>query len=118
MLINFEMVSENVNINYKVFGRRDGDVLIFPDKSVPNTTMMVVFKENAVIIRRLGAVSMEQSFVLGEQRTGFYKNDMGLEFEIRSFTTEMNVEENMIEIFYEHYLEDKWQSSNKLKILF
>ena len=118
MLINFEMISENVNINFKVFGRRDGDILIFPDKSVPNTTMMVVFKNDAVIIRRTGSVNMEQSFVLGEQLKGFYKNDMGLEFEIRSFTTELTVEENKIEIFYEHYLEDKWQSSNKLKIIF
>ena len=118
MLINFEMISENVNINYKVFGRRENNVLIFPDKSVPNTTMMVVIKSDEVIIRRTGSVSMGQSFVVGEQQVGFYKNDMGLEFEIRSFTTEMIIEENKIEIFYEHYLEDKWQSSNKLKILF
>jgi uncharacterized beta-barrel protein YwiB (DUF1934 family) len=118
MLINFEMISENLNINFKVFGKRDDNILTFPDKSVPNTTMMVIFKSDAVIIKRYGSVSMEQSFVVGEQLTGFYKNDMGLEFEIRSFTTELIVEENKIEIFYEHYLEDKWQSSNKLKILF
>lgn len=118
MLVYFEMISENVNINFKVFGKRDGNIITFPDKSVPNTNMMVIFKDDAVIIHRTGSVTMEQSFVLGEQLKGFYKNDMGLEFEISSFTTELTVEENKIEIFYEHYLEDKWQSSNKLKILF
>lgn len=118
MLINFEMISENVNINYKVFGRRDGNLLIFPDKSVPNTTMTVCIKEDEIIIGRTGSVFMKQSFVLGKQMIGIYKNDMGLEFEIRSFTTELTVEENKIEIFYEHYLDDKWQSSNKLKIIF
>ena len=118
MLITFEMISENININFKVFGRRENNTLIFPDKSVPNTTMKVTFDQEKVEIIRSGSVDMKQVFILGKQVEGHYKNDMGLEFAISSFTTEINVEENIIEIFYEHYLENKWQSSNKLKIIF
>ena len=118
MLITFEMISENVNINFKVFGRRENNTLIFPDKSVPHTTMSVTFDKDLVEVIRTGSVDMKQVFQVGKQLPGHYKNDMGLEFEIASFATEMIVEENSITIFYEHYLENKLQSSNKLKILF
>mgnify|MGYP003289949161 CR=1 FL=1 len=118
MLITFEMISENLNISYKVFGKKEGNVLTFPDKSNPNTIMSVAIKEDYVEIRRSGKVTMRQGFKLESREIGFYQNDMGLEFEIASFTTEMNIKENMIEVFYEYYLESKWQSSNKLKIIF
>lgn len=118
MLITFEMISENVNISFKVFGRRENNTLIFPDKSVPNTMMRVTFDKDFVEIIRTGSVDMKQIFQAGKQLEGYYKNDMGLEFSISSFATEIVVEENNITIFYEHYLENKWQSSNKLKILF
>ena len=118
MLITFEMISENVNISFKVFGRRENNTLIFPDKSVPNTTMRVTFSDEMVEIIRTGSVDMRQVFIFNKQTQGHYKNDMGLEFSLSSFTTEMTVTENSITIFYEHYLEDNWQSSNKLKILF
>ena len=118
MLVIFEMISENLNINYKVFGKKEGNVLTFPDKSIPNTIMSVTIADDYIEIHRSGKVTMRQGFKLETQEVGFYQNDMGLEFEISSFTTEMTVKENMIEVFYEYYLENKWQSSNKLKIIF
>ena len=118
MLVTFEMISENLNTKFKVFGRRESNTLIFPDKSVPNTTMRVTFTPTRVEVIRTGSVDMHQSFEFDKMLPGHYKNDMGLEFVISSFTTELTVSENEIIIFYEHYLEDKWQSSNKLKILF
>ena len=118
MLVTFEMISENLNISYKVFGKKEGNVLTFPDKSNPNTIMSVTIEEDYIEVRRTGRVTMQQIFKLESKENGFYQNDMGLEFEIASFTTEMNIKENMIEVFYEYYLESKWQSSNKLKIIF
>ena len=49
MLIYFEMISENMNINFKVFGKKEGNVLIFPDKSTPNTMINVTIGDNVVI---------------------------------------------------------------------
>lgn len=118
MLINFEMISENLNISYKVFGKREGNTLIFPDKSVPNTIMNVTFGEDFVEIKRTGNVSMFQRFKFNSKEVGYYKNDLGLEFEISSFTTEISITKNQIEVFYEYYLSNEWQSSNKLKIIF
>jgi hypothetical protein len=46
MLIYFEMISENMNINFKVFGKKEGNVLIFPDKSTPNTMINVTIGDN------------------------------------------------------------------------
>ena len=118
MLVTFEMISENLNINYKVFGKKDGNVLTFPDKTYPNTNMTVIIGEEYLEIIRSGKAQMKQCFKCGSKEVGFYKNDQGLEFEIASFTTEMNITSNQIEVFYENYIEDKWQSSNKLKIIF
>ena len=48
-----------------------------------------------------------------------YRNQViGYVFQDFHLIDELTVEENKIEIFYEHYLDDKWQSSNKLKIIF
>ena len=118
MLVIFEMISENLNINYKVFGKKEGNVLTFPDKTYPNTIMTVIMEEDCVEIKRSGNVVMNQRFKFNSKEEGFYKNDQGLEFKIASFTTEMTITINQIEVFYENYIEDQWQSSNKLKIIF
>ena len=118
MLVTFEMISENLNINYKVFGKKDGNVLTFPDKTYPNTNMAVIMGNDYLEIVRTGKVEMKQRFKCSSKEVGFYKNDQGLEFEIASFTTEMTITENQIEVFYENYIEGNWQSSNKLKIIF
>ena len=118
MLITFEMISENLNINYKVFGKMEGNTLIFPDKSTPNTMMNVMIGDDFVEIKRSGKVEMLQRFKFNSKESGFYRNDMGLEFEISSFTTEISITKNQIEVFYEYYLSNEWQSSNKLKIIF
>ena len=118
MLVTFEMISENLNISYKVFGKKEGNVLTFPDKSNPNTIMSVTIEEDYIEVRRTGRVTMQQRFKFNSKESGFYRNDMGLEFEISSFTTEMTITKNQIEVFYEYYLSNEWQSSNKLKIIF
>lgn len=118
MLVTFEMVTENLNIDFKVFGKREGNTIIFPDKSTPNTTIYLTIYPDKVEIERKGSVTMYQCFKPCSKEKGSYRNNMGLEFEIYSFTTEMIATENSITIFYEHYIQDNWQSSNKLKILF
>ena len=118
MLIYFEMISENMNINFKVFGKKEGNVLTFPDKSTPNTMINVTIGDNEIIIERTGNVNMKQVFKLKEKMEGYYKNNLGLEFKTASFTKELYVGENSINVLYEHYFENEWQSSNKLKIIF
>lgn len=118
MLVTFEMISENLNISYKVFGKKEGNTLTFPDKSVPNTIITVILGCDFIEIIRNGNVNMKQTFKLNTKESGFYRNDLGMEFKIASLTTEMVVTENVIMVSYEHYLEDEWQSSNKLKIIF
>ena len=118
MLVYFEMISENMNINFKVFGKKEGNVLIFPDKSTPNTMIHVTISSLQVEILRSGNVNMKQVFKLNEKVEGYYKNNLGLEFKIASYTKELCITENSINLLYEHYFENEWQSSNKLKIIF
>ena len=118
MLVQFEMITKDMNINYKVFGKRDGNVLVFPDKSVPNTLITLEFWETEIEIKRSGSVDMLQKFRLNEKCDGYYKNDNGIDLKIASFTKKMDVMENQIYLEYDYYLENEWQSSNKLKIIF
>ncbi len=118
MLVYFEMISEDVNINFKVFGKKEKNVLSFPDKSTPNTIMHITINCDEIEIVRVGSVNMKQVFKLNTMQKGCYKNNMGLEFEISSYTKELYITENSINLLYDHYLENNWQSSNKLKILF
>lgn len=118
MLIEFEMISNDLDVNYKVFGRLDNNVLIFPDKSYPNTEMRVSIFENEIEIKRSGSVNMLQTFILNKMCHGYYQNNQGINVKIASYTKKMLVEENQIVIEYDYYLEYEWQSSNKLKIIF
>lgn len=118
MLVTFEMVTENFNINYKVFGKKEGNILTFPDKCVANTLISVVINDEIIEIIRKGDITMNQSFKLNTKLPGFYKNELGMECNIASFTKKMEVTENSIMLVYDNYLENEWQSSNKLKIIF
>ena len=91
MLVEFLMQTENMNTHYKVFGKREGNVITFPDKSVPNTIMTVEIWENEIEIKRSGEVNMYQSFKLDENRLGHYKNNSGISFNISSYTKKMQV---------------------------
>ena len=118
MLVEFLMETNEMKINYKVFGKRDGNVIIFPDKSVPNTIMNVEIWDNEIEIKRTGEVNMLQTFRLNEKCDGHYKNNSGISFNISSYTKEIQVSNNQIYLEYDYYLEEEWQSSNKLKIIF
>ena len=118
MLITFEMITNDFNIKYQVFGKREKDTLIFLDKSVPNVTMHVTIKENEIEIRRCGNVDMLQRHILNTKTKGYYKDATGIEFEISNITKELIISDNQIVIGYDYYLENEWQTYNKLKILF
>ena len=118
MLVEFLMKTNDMEIKYKVFGKRDGNIITFPDKSVPNTIMNIEIWENEIEIKRTGDVNMLQAFCLNEKRSGYYKNNTGINFNISSYTKEMQVSDNQIYLEYDYYLENEWQSSNKLKIIF
>ena len=118
MLIYFEMINENFNINYKVFGEKKDNVLIFKDKSVSNTMMYVDFSNDMVEITRTGHVNMNQQFKLNQRLVGSYKDQTGIEANIASFTKEMVVNDNMIMLVYDYYLDNELLSCNKLKIIF
>ena len=118
MLITFEMITDNLNIKYQVFGKRENDTLIFMDKSVPNVTMHIRVKEDEIEIRRTGKVDMLQKHRLNTKLEGYYKDDTGIEFKISNITKELLILDNQIVIGYDYYLENEWQSYNKLKIIF
>lgn len=118
MLITFEMITDNINIKYQVFGKRENNTLIFLDKSVPNVTMYVTIKENEVEIKRCGRVDMLQRHILNTRLDGHYKDDTGIELNISNITKELKITDNEIVVGYDYYLENEWQSYNKLKIIF
>lgn len=118
MLVEFSMQTDEMNIHFKVFGKRNDNIITFPDKSVLNTTITVEYWDTEIEIKRTGDVDMLQTFRLNEKCLGYYKNNSGINLNISSYTKKMQVSNNQIYLEYDYYLDEEWQSSNKLKIIF
>ena len=113
----------NLNVSYyemPIVGGVAHDVTVASGSATIKVSNLEAFKflGKGSISGTVGSVEMKQIFKFNQKIDGYYKNNMGLAFEIASFATEIEITENSILIFYEHYLENNWQSSNKLKILF
>ena len=116
MLVEFTMINDNEEYSFKVMGKKRDNVLTFPDKMIPHTLIDIIFDEDMIIVNRRGKTEMYQEFKLNQKLKGFYKNDMGLEFDIYSDTLELSVNEHEVNILYDFYLEKDKQSRNKLLI--
>ncbi len=116
MLVEFAMITDNEEHRFKVMGRKNGNTLSFPDKMTPNTLIDIIFDDDMIIVNRRGKTQMYQEFRINQKLKGFYKNDMGLEFEIYSETFEMQTSEHEVYVLYDFFIENGKQTRNKLVI--
>ena len=116
MLVEFMMITDDIQHQFKAMGKMKGNTLSFPDKMIPNTLIDIIFDDDMLIINRHGKTEMYQEFKLNHKLKGIYKNDMGLELEIYSDTLELSISEHEVAILYDFYIENDKQSRNKLII--
>ena len=116
MLVEFLMITKEEEHYFKVLGKKHDNVLTFPDKMTPNTLIDIIFDDDMIIVNRRGKTEMYQEFQLGKRLEGTYQNDMGLSLTIQSETLEMQVLEHELSILYDFYIDNSYQSRNKLVI--
>lgn len=118
MLINFKMVNKETNIEFKVFGKKHDNIISFADKSNKDTMIHLSILDDKVDIKKSGNIKMHQEFILNKKVLGSYETYDGFSFNIASYTKKIETNEHYVYIEYDYYLDDEYQSSNKIEILF
>ena len=117
-MITFHSVDSDGNkiIFSENYSRKD-NVIIFNDKTCPNTQIEITINDDmSVLFRRIGDTNMLLPLSLGERKIGHYSNKLGLEFDMIVLTTKLVIESNKLTIEYDLNVEDIKQH-HKLWIL-
>lgn len=119
MKIIFHSIDSNEEkIFYQVEGQLIKNLLIFEDKSTPNTTIYLTINNDNIILDRVGEVNMHMQFINNQIVEGNYENKLGLEFNIKIKTNGLIIKKNKIDIDYDLIIDNYTASSHKIWILF
>ena len=110
--------SNEEKIYFQVEGKIIKHLLIFEDKSTPNTIIYLAINKDNIILDRVGDTNMHMNFKSNQIIEGYYKNKLGLEFRIFIKTNNLIIKTNKIEIDYDLIIDDYTASSHKIWILF
>ena len=58
MLVEFIMITDDIEHQFKAMGKMKGKTLSFPDKMIPNTLIDIIFDDDMLIINRHGKTEM------------------------------------------------------------
>ncbi len=114
----YSLDSLDNKIFFKEKGMFDKNILIFNDKSVENTKIYLTINDNDIILDRVGNVKMHMHFIRNTETTGFYENELGLQFKMNILTSKLIIKANKVEIEYSLILDGNMLSSHKIWILF
>lgn len=96
---------------------RKDNLIIFNDKSAPNTQIELKINDDlSILFCRKGDIDMSLPLSLKETKIGHYKNSMGLEFDLKVYTTVLRIENNKITIEYDLEV-DTFKQHHKIWIL-
>lgn len=115
----FYSLDDNEN---KIFFRTSYELLdnqiVFDDKSMENTKILLTISENSLIFERKGNVCMKMNLVLNEETKGIYENSNGLSFEFSTLCKSLLITKKKIEIEYSLFVMMDEISSHKIWITF
>ena len=118
MRLSFHSIDDNDNkIFYETNYEKSENEIVFIDKTLENTTNHLLIDEDKLKLIRLGDVEMEMLFILNQTTNGYYKNNIGLEFEFIIKTNKLKVEKNKILVEYNMILDEFTASTHKIWIL-
>lgn len=116
MIVEFYMETDGECISYKTIGSKHGQVLDFLDQTSKGTRVYVEPSFDGLIIRRMGTVEMEQTFLVGKKTTGRYCDEFGLVMELEIQTKKLQILENEIFLEYDLFLHGEHSSMHKMII--
>ena len=119
MILTFHSIDSNDNkIIFNTEYTKKDNLVIFKDKSMENSVIELTIENDSITLKRTGDNEMDLMLIYNQKTTGFYKNNMGLEFEFEAYTTSLNITSKKISIEYTMFLEDNPISTHKIWILF
>lgn len=108
------------NDNNKVFFRSDylknGNEIIFEDKSVENTKIYLTIMKDSLVFERKGSTSMHMVLKEGIETSGSYNSSTGLFFDFTVKTKILSIKDNRIEIEYSLFVLGDEMSHHKIWI--
>lgn len=96
---------------------KDG-VLVFEDKSIENTIVVVeVINDKMILLERFGDTNMSFNMILDKKVPAKYNNKMGLVLDISIFTKEINIKKEQIYMKYDYFIEEEYQNTYEIYLL-
>ena len=90
----------------------------FVDLSTENTIIYIQIEASTITITRKGNTDMELFLVRNEKTSGYFKNNLGLEFEFSVLTDDLSINSDRIYASYSLFVENDLVNSQKMWILF
>ena len=118
MKVSFLSLDENNNkVKFESDCSMDENEIIFIDKTVENTTIHLIKEEPNLKLIRDGNTNMEMIFSEGDLTKGYYKNQLGIEFEFYVSTKKLIIDKSKIFINYKMIIDENVQTEHKISIL-
>lgn len=119
MIAHFKSVDKEGNITkFDSKCEYENGIYKFLDLATENTTIYVSIDASTVTIIRKGDTNMELFLTYGGKTTGYYKNNLGLEFNFSIETNDLSINSDRIYASYSLFVENDLINQQKMWILF
>lgn len=119
MIITFHSLDNEGN---KVFFKSEAEIIgkyfIFDDKSQENTKIKLMYDTSSINIERIGNTNMKINLSLDEITNSKYSNSLGLKFDFKVKTNELDIKSNKLYAMYDLILDENVISTHKIWIIF
>ena len=118
MKVTFLSLDDEKNkVFFESEASKQGNEIIFIDKTSTNTTIEMTVNEDEVKMVRKGTVNSTMVFSITKKTKGNYNNEMGLEFDFDIHCTRLEVSKNKILIHYTLILDEFMKTNHKISLL-
>ena len=119
MIAHFKSIDRDGNVTkFDSICEYENGIYKFKDLATEGTMIYISIDATTITITRKGNTNMELFLVRGEKTSGYYKNDLGLEFEFSAITTDLSINSDRIYASYSLFVEEDMVNSQKIWILF
>lgn len=114
----FKVDTIDDHYEFKSIAKKHDKAYEFIDRMVNNSKIRIeIIHENHLRVIRSGSAVMDMDLILNQKTTSTYHNDMGLSFEIASFTKEIIINDDEISFTYDYYIENDYQDTLKFTLV-
>ena len=119
MIAHFKSIDKDGNVtSFDSICKYENNTYSFLDLATENTMIYISIDASTVTIKRVGYTNMELFLVNGLKTTGYYKNNLGLEFNFDCLTNDLSINNGSIYASYSLFVENDMVNQQKMWILF